>query len=204
MSSQQVDNEPIYHNGKLSAFLERARWEQIAPLVRSGDHVLDLACNEGGLLNYLPKDVHYTGVDISEVAIRRARARFPNQTFQILDIASPSVAVLGTEKFDVITMLAFLEHVDDPGDVLARYAPYLKPDGQIAITTPAPYGRLIHDWGAKIGLFSKQGAEEHKDFLNHATLQAIADKARLELKTYRHFLFGFNQLACFAPRNTTR
>lgn len=94
-------------------------------------------------------------------------------------------------------MLAFLEHVKDPETLLRNYTDFLKPNGMIVVTTPASFGRKFHDLGAAIGLFSKHAAQEHETFLNHQKLAAIAGAVNLQLRVYRRFLLGFNQLACF-------
>lgn len=189
-----------YANGLLSGFLRRARLKQAARFVRPNANVLDLACDEGALLEYLPVNVFYTGIDIAEKAIVRAQTRYPKRIFKVADLTKPNVAMLGGDQFDVIVMLAFLEHIKHPGDLLARYALHLKPDGIIVVTTPAPFGRRFHDLGAKVGLFSKNAAEEHETFLNRLTLLDIAHTANLHLQHYQRFLFGFNQLACFSHR----
>ena len=185
-----------YRKGVFSEFLQSERLKRAAQFVKPGDSVLDLACNEGALLEYLPADLTYTGIDISEKAIERARTHYPQRTFQVADLTKPNREALGTTQFDVIVMLAFLEHVKNPGDLLLRYLTHLKPGGIIVVTTPAPRGRYIHNWGAKLGLFSKSAAEEHEKFLDRQTLIDIAGEANLNMRLYRRFLFGFNQLAC--------
>ena len=61
----------LYSIGLFSGFLQRERLKQAAQFIKPRSRVLDLACNEGTLLDYLPSDVNYTGVDISEKAIDR-------------------------------------------------------------------------------------------------------------------------------------
>lgn len=191
------EQQATYANGLLSGFLERQRLKQAAHFVQAGSNVLDLACNEGALLTYLPTNIHYIGIDISDRAIARATKQYPQHTFKVADLTKPNTEMLDGIKFDVIVMLAFLEHIDNPGDLLKTYAAYLKPKGMIVVTTPAPIGRRIHDVGAQVGLFSKHAAKEHETFLGRQNLAEIAHSANLQLYLYRRFLLGFNQLACF-------
>jgi 2-polyprenyl-3-methyl-5-hydroxy-6-metoxy-1,4-benzoquinol methylase len=199
LSKQKFEKtQEAYANGLLSGFLQRERLRQAAKYVKLSDNVLDLACDEGALLEYLPTNIHYIGIDISERAIAQAQVKYPQHTFRVADLTKPNVEMLGNDQFNVIVMLAFLEHVKNPGELLKSYAPHLKTNGVIVVTTPAPFGRFFHDVGAKIGLFSKNAAQEHEIFLNYQMLADIARAANLHLQHYRRFLFGLNQLACFS------
>ena len=61
-----------------------------------------------------------------------------------------------------------------------------------------PGGNAIHEFGAKIGLFSSHAAEEHKALLNRKALEEITPPG-WKLCTYRRFLGGFNQIAVYMP-----
>ena len=43
---------------------------------RSGEVIVDIGCGSGNILEYLPLDIEYLGIDISEEYIRSARRRF--------------------------------------------------------------------------------------------------------------------------------
>jgi hypothetical protein len=78
--------------------------------------------------------------------------------------------------------------------MLETVVPALKARSKIIATTPALYGRRVHDIGAKLGIFSKEAAEEHESFLGKSELFCIAEKQGLSVLAYKRFLFGFNQL----------
>lgn len=182
-----------YHRGLLSGILESWRLRTAASFIKAGDAVLDLACNEGRLNDYLPPNCDYVGIDIGEGALALAKTRHPQREFVRADLTQPLPA-LGRD-FDVIVMLAFLEHVAHPDQVLANAAYHLKTGGKIVITTPAPQGRKIHDFGARIGIFSRDAAEEHETFLDRPSLIRFSRDAGLNLLSYQPFMFGFNQVA---------
>ena len=47
----------------------------LGPRLEPGDTVLDLACGDGGLADFLPDGIHYRGVDGSEAMVAEGRAR---------------------------------------------------------------------------------------------------------------------------------
>lgn len=196
MAAHSTSSGP--YTGLLSGFLKRERLRHAAHFIVDGQRVLDLGCYDGALLSYLPGGaaVEYVGVDIDPIGLEQGRAAYPQHRFLQADLTQPAT-FLADEIFDVIVMLAFLEHIPDPSGLLREFAPYLAPNGMIVTTTPAPYGRHIHDVGAKIGLFSQDAADEHETFLGRAALNDIAVQAGLKMSHYQRFLLGFNQLACF-------
>lgn len=94
VKQEQERKQDTYANGLLSGYLERERLRQAAQFVNTGDYVLDLACNEGAFLSYLPQDIQYVGIDLSEKAINRARERYSQHVFKIADLTKPDDALL--------------------------------------------------------------------------------------------------------------
>jgi SAM-dependent methyltransferase len=72
--------------------------------------VLDLGCGTGELLNYLG-DVNYTGVDVSDDYIVRARSNFGDRgEFFVGDASSVD---LPAGEFDLVLAVGVLHHLDD-------------------------------------------------------------------------------------------
>lgn len=191
----------VYSNGRLSGFVEKQRVGFAARYIPAESSVLDVGCGVGSLLNYLPERVTYVGIDILATSIKRAQARHPGKTFVVADIVNETPELDGT--FDAIIMLAFLEHLAEPSRILEKMTPYLKPQGMIIATTPAPWGRQVHNIGAKLGLLSSHAAEEHEDFLGKQALAQLGRAARLEMVEYKRFLLGVNQLVCYKREKAT-
>lgn len=181
-------------DGHMSGTLERWRWREAVKFVSSGDWILDIACNEGGLIDYLPENTHYLGIDISETALAFARQFHPHHEFMLADL-SMSVPDVG-KLFDVAIMLAFIEHIKEPQHIINAVKTMLKPGGRIIITTPAPWARPVHDIGARLGVFSREGAEDHEKFLGRKDLYHLAEITQMRVAACYYFMFGFNQLLC--------
>ena len=99
--------------------------------------VLDLGCGEGVLFDQIPiaAKVPYTGVDVSEVAIRSAVTRIRDasiERFVCADLVAFEPPAEST--FDVIVFNEVLHYLADPVDVVTRYRRILAPDGIIIIS----------------------------------------------------------------------
>lgn len=102
------------------------RWLELP----AGGRVIDIGCGPGHILNYLPKDIDYQGLDPSREYIDKARARYGDRgTFHCDVFDAGSVARYG--QADVVMMNGVLHHMSDEvaGDCLAAVAGALKPGG---------------------------------------------------------------------------
>jgi 2-polyprenyl-3-methyl-5-hydroxy-6-metoxy-1,4-benzoquinol methylase len=114
-----------------------------------------------------------------------------------VDLASAeacgTIATAMSARPDVITMIAFIEHLPEPAELVSRYISLLPPGGRMIGTTPHPRGRWVHDALASVGICSKDGAKEHEKFLGRAALADVAKRAGAEMTHYQLFLMGLNQ-----------
>jgi 2-polyprenyl-3-methyl-5-hydroxy-6-metoxy-1,4-benzoquinol methylase len=174
--------------GILSSFLRIQRLKHARPFI-SG-RVLDIGCGTGSLCNEV-SPAQYVGVDIDEMSIKKARIIHPKHHFQ-------SFLPPENEKFDTIVLLAVIEHVKDPEEIMRGLTIRLKTnESSIVLTTPHPFFAWIHTIGATIGIFSRHANEEHDELLDYAKLLNIAGSCNLNMVKFYRFLFGANQLAVF-------
>lgn len=99
------------------------------------------------------------------------------------------------EPFDVITMLAVLEHIPPAEqEAMARaVADRLRPGGLLVITVPSTLVDPIVDALVRMKLMRAVGIEQHWGFDPSATPEVFA-AAGLETVRRRHFQFGLNNL----------
>jgi 2-polyprenyl-3-methyl-5-hydroxy-6-metoxy-1,4-benzoquinol methylase len=177
------------HEGLLSPFLQRRRMHAVKKHLKG--RVLDVGCGSGDLSNLVESN-NYLGVDRDLHVLEIAKTQFPNHQF---------IDALPTQsgQFDTIACLAMIEHVTNPLETLQRFAELLAPrtESQIVLTTPHPAYEFIHTAGAKLGIFSAHGSDEHEDLLDKARLLELANQSGLKLAHYQRFLLGANQLALF-------
>lgn len=190
-------SRPLPFYGRLTRRVGAVRLAAALPHVPAGARVLDVGCGLTDLPGRLPS---YTGCDRDPEVLRLQRSRFPSSDFFEWDFgagaAPPALAARG--PFDVVLLLAVLEHVAEPGRVLARVADLLAEGGRAIVTTPHPRGHLALEAGAALGFLSSHAHEEHEDLLSRKDLEAAGRAAGLPSIAYRRFLFGMNQIAVFS------
>lgn len=101
--------------------------------------ILDVGCGNGNIAFALGSLGHeVVGVDIDEESIRLAqqRNRFDHVRFQQTDVASLSII----DKFDALVCSEILEHLPDPGAMVASAHQLLRPGGLLIVTVPNGYG----------------------------------------------------------------
>lgn len=91
--------------------------------------VLDVGCGGGFLSNALAEHgLKVTGVDLSEESLKVA-AKFDNTKSVVYKKADAYHLPFADQSFDVVTAMDFLEHVEDPADVIKEFSRVLKPGG---------------------------------------------------------------------------
>jgi SAM-dependent methyltransferase len=74
----------------------------LGPRLEPGDTVLDLACGDGGLADFLPDGIHYRGADASEAMVAEGRARGRDIEVGDLNDYEPPEPVAATTCFRAI------------------------------------------------------------------------------------------------------
>ncbi len=179
-------------DGLLSDYLRRARLGRIARNVR-GKHILDIGCDQGYLIPFLPKDIEYTGIDIDQAMLEKAIKNYPQYQFQQLALSVKTIDQIAQQNYDSITLAAILEHLDNPIDILKQLRNLLNPHGRIIITTPHAKSHRLLVLMAKCGL-ARNDKHEHEHYIDHNMLLEVIRNNMFNLIKYKRFQFGLNQL----------
>jgi 2-polyprenyl-3-methyl-5-hydroxy-6-metoxy-1,4-benzoquinol methylase len=135
-----MDHMEELYNSKnpLVRFVHRQRLDAIAAMLPRAANlkVLDAGCGEGHLLKRLyqsqPANIYY-GVDVTEVALQKAKERCPFAELGKMDISRLDFP---NGFFDVVTITEVLEHIIDYENVATELKRVLKPGGALIITFP--------------------------------------------------------------------
>lgn len=86
-----------------------SEWIFLKDHLRAGMSILDIGCAQGGFAGIIAeclKDFSYTGVDISETMIGKARAHFPQHRFGVVKPSGEGIPA--GEIFDLVICLGIL------------------------------------------------------------------------------------------------
>nr|BFE58419.1 class I SAM-dependent methyltransferase [Dactylosporangium thailandense] len=137
---------------------------------------LDIACNDGTLLSFVPERIHRVGVDpvaTFEPESRRHADRI------VVDFFDPRRFVSGGtsttyEAFDVITSISMFYDLDDPNGFVADVASVLAPDGIWVIQQN--YALTMFELGAVDNV-----CHEHITYWTLAALEHLLHRHDLEV-----------------------
>ncbi len=167
----------------LDRALQRIRERVALRYIPRGARLLDVGCANGSLLRAATARIREgVGIDpdAPEGDPRLQRGRFPDD-----------LRVSGT--FDVITMLAFLEHVPDADRprVVEACRHLLRPGGQVVVTVPAPIVDRIIDVLRALRLLHGMDTEAHHGYRHQDTPRHFAG---FRLRHHESFELGLNHL----------
>jgi 2-polyprenyl-3-methyl-5-hydroxy-6-metoxy-1,4-benzoquinol methylase len=148
----------------------RSRFATIKKFYRRKEgRCLEIGCATGEFAALLHnKGWEVTGIDISEEAIRHAKARFHSIDFRCVDVANLD----NEEKFDLVCAFEVIEHVLSPGEFLQQAARVLSDEGVLVLSTPN------YDCARRLGPESWIGFHtsfEHLYFFSPTTVQKYSD-----------------------------
>ena len=176
----------------LDRMLRSWRIRKVGPFLRSGSRVLDVGCYDGALFSrFSDRIVRGVGVDPALVTSgRRGPFDFVADTFP--------TDRLEDERFDVVTLLAVLEHVDASGLAEWRDAclRHLTPGGLVVATVPSPRVDDLLDVLGRLHLIAGMAVHEHHGFDPKDVPQAFSGPT-MQLETEEPFELGLNNLFVF-------
>ena len=172
--------------------LQSWRIAKTRPYIRMGASVLDVGCADGALFRMLKSQISRgVGIDshIGESAqvdrCKLIQGQFPED-------------LRDEDPFDVITMLAVLEHVPPEHQVGLAVAcsRVLKPQGYLVITVPSPKVDPILNLLKRLRIIDGMSLEQHYGFEPNQ-IPSIFGKTGLKLIEIRKFQLGLNNLYLF-------
>jgi 2-polyprenyl-6-hydroxyphenyl methylase/3-demethylubiquinone-9 3-methyltransferase len=153
----------------------------------AGKKVLDVGCG-GGILSesMARRGAEVMGIDMGEAPLQVANLHKLESGVEVeyRRITAEELADEMPGAFDVVTCMEMLEHVPDPGSVIAACARLVKPGGQIFFSTinRNPKAYLFAIVGAEYVLrMLPKGTHDFAKFIRPSELEAWTRTAGLEL-----------------------
>jgi cyclopropane fatty-acyl-phospholipid synthase-like methyltransferase len=158
---------------------EREWIDKLLARLSPGADVLDLGCGGGRRGAQALAAAHrYTGVDISEAQLRRARERISEATFLQADVTD---VVFAPSGFDAVVSLFMFGHVprQEQEPLLRKIATWLRPGGWFLATlgTGGTDDVVEDDWLGTPMFFASFDVEENDRML--ARVGLAVDEARV-------------------------
>lgn len=177
--------EPI-----LEPLLRRLRVRQVLPFIKQYPdcRLLDIGCGwEARLLKTVEPYIK-SGVGID---FKAGEVHTPKITTRRL--ALDKVLPFPKKSFDVITMLAVLEHLAEPLAIAREIERILVSGGRLIITVPSRAAKSVLEFLAyRLHIVSEAEIKDHKAYYNYRDLAALFGKTRLEIERHRYFQIGMN------------
>lgn len=172
-----------------------SRWRNRRALPFVGSKVLDLGCGKATLLRYLPHDATYTGVEKSPQQVEELRRRYPERRFLVadLDTGLPDLQ----EDYDTILLLAVLEHLKNPREVVERCHDLLAPGGKMILSVPTRLGEFAHRALAALRLVNPEVAHAHLWRFDARSLLEVFQGLESEVVEHHLFQLGCNRLLVY-------
>jgi len=131
----------------LDKLFRHLRTKQIISLIPDDTVICDIGCGANPYFLKAVRDfiAHGIGVDKNIPTLQD-----PKLEFRKLEVSK--VVPLGDESCDVVTMIAVLEHVEYPEDIIREVYRILRKEGRFVITIPTPAARMPLEILAKFRL----------------------------------------------------
>ncbi len=174
----------------LEPVLRRMRINRVLPTIqRYGScHLLDIGCGwEARLLRALePYIERGVGIDFKAPDIRSAKITTQRLTLeQRLPVAS--------ESFDVVTMLAVLEHLHRPAEIVSEIYRVLKPGGRVVVTVPSKAAKPVLEFLAyRLHIVSEAEIRDHKRYYDRSSLTELFSGSGFAIERHQYFQLGMN------------
>ena len=153
----------------------------------AGKKVIDIGCGGGILSESMAlRDAEVTGIDMGETPLSVAQLHSLEAGVEIdyQQITAEEMAAQRPAQYDVVTCMEMLEHVPDPGSIIAACAALVKPDGHIFFSTinrnPKSFAMMIV--GAEYFLrMIPKGTHEYAKFIRPSELESWGRESGLKL-----------------------
>ena len=174
----------------LEPLLRRMRISKVLPVLLQHPNcrLLDVGCGwEAKLLKAVEPHVAQ-GVGIDFKAPRIDTPRIKTLTATLTDrLPFPD------RSFDVVTLLAVLEHLSSPRAMVEEIARVLKPGGQVVLTVPSKAAKPVLEFLAyKLHIVSEAEIRDHKRYYTRASLAELFARSGLRIDRHRYFQLGMN------------
>jgi ubiquinone/menaquinone biosynthesis C-methylase UbiE len=144
----------------LDKFIRWWRFKKIITHIPQNSIVCDIGCGKNPyLLKKISNLIKYG------IGFDKGLENYKDSKLELKNLEISKNIPLGNESCDVVTMMAVLEHLFYPQEILNESFRILKNGGKLILTTPTPISKPILEFLAyKISLIDKREISSHKNY----------------------------------------
>lgn len=155
----------------LEPILRRLRLQKVISHIPQGSSVLDIGCGKTAtFLKTISSRVAYGyGVDFKiEENVQLT------QNITLVNLKLDNRLPFPDSTFNVVTMLAVLEHIEKEEEILSEIYRVLVPGGKLVLTVPSIWAQPVLEFLAyKLKIVSEAEIRDHKRYYTRASLQKV-------------------------------
>lgn len=177
----------------LDRFLRDWRIKKTMPYVKANDSILDIGCFDATLFEKLKTKPIVSSIGIDPLLTQPVH----NENYTLLPGIFPEDLQQG-RTFNIITMLAVLEHIpkEQQYQLKDNCYQYLNTKGRVIITVPSPFVDHILWVLSKLRLIDGMSLEEHYGF-KVEDVPLLFNANQFKLLKHETFQLGLNNLFVF-------
>jgi 2-polyprenyl-3-methyl-5-hydroxy-6-metoxy-1,4-benzoquinol methylase len=181
----------------LEPLMRGMRLRRVMPAIQrhAGCRLLDIGCGwEARLLREVESHLGQgVGIDFKAPDVQTGKITTLRAS---LDDTLP----FDSGAFDMVTMLAVLEHLARPEDILREIGRVLVPGGKLVLTVPSKAAKPVLEFLAfRLGVVSRAEIEDHKAYYDRQSLHEILTGTGFEVVEHRYFQLGMNNYCLARP-----
>ena len=171
-----------------SFFDKLLRWlrrRKVIKYIPKNSIVCDVGC--GFDASFLKKISCFTK---QSVGLDKEINNFKDSNLELKQIKVFEEIPFGNEVFDVVTMIAVIEHLDYPQKILNEAFRILKQKGKLILTTPTPLAKPILEFLAfKLGVIDKNEIGSHKNYFWTKNIKKMLIKSGFKEGSIKNHFF---------------
>jgi len=170
--------------------LQRWRGRVARSWIGPGTRVLDIGCHQGEFLQSLGKHLG-PSVGLDPLAATEAQ-----QPHRLLAERFPPAVPFAAGSFDVVVLLATLEHLRDKDPIVGECYRVLSPGGRVIVTVPSPWVDGLVTLLRRLRLADGMCLDEHHGYDPRQT-PTLFTRHGFALEHRQRFQLGLNHLFVF-------